>query len=107
MARPLLAEARPELTNELRALLREANEVDLVSQVDSLEIFDRCRCGDSFCATFYTAGKPIGAWGVGHETISLDPEKGMLNLDILNGKIVCIEALYRDEIRDRLLDIFK
>ena len=64
---------------------------------------DRCRCGDDFCATFYTAPKPRGAWGAKHETISLDAENGYLNVDVNNGKIVCVEVLYRDEIRNKLL----
>jgi hypothetical protein len=61
---------------------------------------------DSFCATFYTQPKPKGAYGPGHDSMDLDAEEGMIIVDIVDGNIACVEVLHRDEIRDRLLDIF-
>jgi major membrane immunogen (membrane-anchored lipoprotein) len=103
MSRPLLQDVLPELAEELRTLLEKDGESQLAAQISSLHIVDRCRCGDDFCATFYTAPKPKGAYGAKHETIALDIEDGYLNVDVNDGKIVCVEVLYRDEIRDKLL----
>jgi len=46
-----------------------------------------------------------GAYGPKHRNVALDPKKGMLILDILEERIVGIEILYRDEIRERLLEL--
>src|SRR5438105_661443 len=63
----------PELADELSRLLQEAGHECLARQVPALTIMDRCRCGDEFCATFYTQPKPLGAYGAGHENIELQP----------------------------------
>lgn len=94
-----LGDVAPDLADELRMLLIEAEWPDLAVRVDDLPIVDRCRCGDDFCATFYTAPRPAGAWGSGLYTIPLEARAGMLNLDVLDGKIVCVEVLYRDEVK--------
>ena len=99
---PLLADAIPDLARELEALLVSSGESSLAAQVRGLRIVDRCRCDDSFCATFYTVTRPKGAWGPGHKNISLDCETGMLVLDVVDDKITCVEVLDRDEIRQRL-----
>ena len=85
MAEPLLQEALPEFTDELRALLEKDELIQLVGQVASLRIVDRCRCGEESCASFYTTPKPGGAWGAGHENIVLDAEEGLLVLDTVAG----------------------
>lgn len=89
----------PDLAEELSKLLSAAGRNDLAAQVPNLSIVDRCRCGDDFCASFYTQPKPNGAYGVGHENVALEPERGMIILDVLNGSIAKVEVLYRDEIR--------
>jgi hypothetical protein len=89
----------PDLAAELRALLTDAGERDLAVQVDRLMLVDRCRCGDDFCAMFYTAARPGGAWGVGLRTVALHPESGMINVDVVADKIVAVEVLYRDEVK--------
>ncbi|MEQ1907104.1 MAG: hypothetical protein ABL888_23160, partial [Pirellulaceae bacterium] len=99
---PLLTDAIPELARELEALLAKSGETNLAAQVQQLCIVDRCRCEDSFCATFYTAPRPNGAWGAGHRNISLDCETGMLVLDVVDDKITCVEVLDRNEIRQQL-----
>jgi hypothetical protein len=105
MTAPLLHEAIPELADELKTLLSKNGETDLAGQVSSLRIIDRCRCGDDFCSTIYTASKPEVAWGAGHETIPLDTEEGYMNVDVVNGNIVEIEVLFREQMRNRLLKL--
>jgi hypothetical protein len=94
-----LGEALPEFCDELKSLLLEAGEPQLAEQVSSLQIEDRCRCGDDFCATFYTGSKPEGSYGPQHRNIVLSPVKGMLILDVVADEIKCVEVLYRDELR--------
>lgn len=103
MVQLLLREVLPELAEELAIQFKGEDEPQLAEQVTSLQIVDRCRCGDDFCATFYTAPKPRGAYGEGHETIPLKTENGYLNVDVVSGRIVCVEVLYRDDVRDTLL----
>jgi hypothetical protein len=100
---PLLAEAIPELAVELTALLEEAGEADLAIQVSELRLVDRCRCGDDFCATIYTVPPPQDAWGPGHENVVLNPAQGDLILDVVDRRITCVEVLFRDEVRNRVL----
>lgn len=98
-----LVGALPLLSEELQQLLVQKGESELAAQVPGLAILERCRCGDDFCATFYVQPKPKGAYGPGHRNVSLEPQQGMLILDIVDDKIACVEVLYRDEIRRKLL----
>lgn len=102
----LLREAIPELAEELTTLLEQEGELDLVAQMPSLPLVDRCRCGDDFCATVYSAPPPRGPWGPGHENVELTPKEGYLILDLVDRKIVCVEVLYQDEIRKQVLALF-
>ena len=101
--RKLLVEMFPALSTELQDLLVRQSEPQLAAQVQELSLIERCRCGDDFCGTFYVLPKPTGAYGPGHRNVSLEPERGMLILDVMNDKIAAVEVLYRDEIRQRLL----
>lgn len=103
--RMLLADTLPALAIELRQLLEEQGEPELGAQVPGLVIFDRCRCGDDFCATFYTRPKPKGSFGPGHRNVALTPDKGMLILDVVAGEIACVEVLNRDDVRKKLLAV--
>ena len=94
-----LVEALPAFHDELKSLLLESGEAELAEQVSSLQIVDRCRCGDDFCATFYTGPKPEGSYGPQHRNVVLNPVEGMLILDVVADKIACVEVLYRDEPR--------
>jgi hypothetical protein len=87
----LLKDVLPRLADELVQLLVGAGEHRLAEQVPELRIVDRCRCGDDFCATFYTQSKPHGSHGAGHENVVLEPEHGMLILDVVAGSISCVE----------------
>jgi hypothetical protein len=101
----LVSDEFPELSEELQTLLRSLGEVILAEQVPGLRLLDRCRCGDDFCATIYTQPKPAKAYGPSHRNVPLTPEKGMIILDVVDGKIACVEILYRDEIRSKLLKV--
>ena len=98
-----LADTLPEFAFELRQLLLQTGESQLAAQVPGLVILERCRCGDDFCATFYTQPKPQGSYGPGHRNVALTPKEGMLILDVVSDKIACVEVLYRDEIRRKLV----
>jgi hypothetical protein len=104
--RPLLTETLPEFAAELRQLLTEKGEPDLASQVPTLAILDRCRCGDATCCgTFYTQPKPEGAYGPGHRNLALTPDEGMLILDVVAGEIMCVEVLDREDVRRKLDEV--
>ena len=55
---------------------------------------------------FYVLPKPRGAYGPSHRNVSLEPDRGVLILDIVDEKIAAVEVLYRDEIRQGLLTEF-
>lgn len=101
--RLLLAETLPAFATELQQLLIDKGEHELTAQLPDLVILDHCRCGDNFCATFYTQPKPHGGYGSNHRNVALAPEEGMLILDIVGDKIACVEVLYRDEVREKLI----
>ena len=101
----LLAEALPEFAAEVQKLADRSGDEGLPEQVPTLRIFDRCRCGEDFCATFYTAPPPAQGWGPRHTNVDLDANAGMMVLDLVDGKIVCIEVLNRDDVRGRLLEV--
>jgi hypothetical protein len=103
--RLLLTETLPAFAIEFRQLLEQQGESELAARVSSLKIFERCRCGDDFCATFYTQPKPIGGFGPGHRNVRLIPEEGMLILDVVGEEIACVEILDRPEIREKLLAV--
>jgi hypothetical protein len=98
-----LVEMFPELSTELQQLLTERGESELASQVQELNVVERCRCGDDFCGMFYVLPKPNGVYGPGHRNVALTPKEGMLILDVVANRIAAVEVLYRDEIRQRLL----
>lgn len=99
----LLQDALPDFADELIMLLRNQHESDLAEHGPRLRLVDRCRCGDDFCATLYTAPKPKGAYRLNHESLSLNPSSGQLVLDLVDRKIVCIGILFREDIRSRVL----
>ena len=101
----LFTHAFPQLSQELEQLLEDAGEANLAAQVAELRIVDRCRCGDDFCASFYTRPKPNGAYGPGHRNVALTPTKGMLILDVVAREIACVEVPNRDDVREKLLAV--
>ena len=103
--KPQLAEVLPILAQEIEELLKKQNEPKLAAQVASLTIVDRCRCGEDFCAAFYVEPKPKGAYGPGHRNVDLEPEGGMIILDVVDDRIMQIEVLYRDEVRQAIQNL--
>jgi hypothetical protein len=101
----LLKDVLPGLADELTQLLVVAGQQHLADQVLGLGIVDRCRCGDDFCASFYTLPKPPGSYGAGHNCFDLNAEKGMIILDVVNGGIAHVEILNRDEVRRDLIAV--
>lgn len=99
----LLIELFPELAAELEQLLLEQGESELARQVSKLPVIDRCHCGDDFCGKFYVLPKPKGPYGPGHRNVSLEPEQGMLIVDVVAERIAAVEVLYRDAVRRRLI----
>jgi hypothetical protein len=95
----LVSEVFPEFSAELTNLLAQAGEQQLADSVHTLELVDRCRCEDDFCGSFYTAPKPHGRWGSPHRNVSLQPNKGMLILDVVDEKICMVEVLDRDDVK--------
>ena len=100
-----LAAALPELAEEVRALLEKRGLPELAASVAELPLVDRCRCGDHFCATVFTRAKPSGAWKAGFENLILVPRSGMIILDVVEGRIACIEVLYRNDVRARVMEV--
>jgi hypothetical protein len=103
VTRPPLPTVLPGLAEELSALLAEQGHTGLARQVQDLRVFDRCRCGDDNCATFYTAPPPEGAWGPGHTNVVVEKAKGLVVLDVVHDKIVCVEVLDRSDVMEPLL----
>ena len=97
-----LVDVLPDVAHELHSLLVDAGHDKLAAQVPRLKLHGRCRCGDSFCATFYTAPQPEGSYGPDHRNVVLNPKRGEMILDVVAGQIVCVEILERGEIRARL-----
>jgi hypothetical protein len=98
----VFADALPEFAVELAELLSEEGKPELAAQIGELVLVDRCRCTDDFCSTFYVRPKPLGSYGPNHYTVVLSPKNGMVNVDVTEGKVACIEVLYRDDIQARL-----
>ena len=95
----LLKDAIPWFCEELNLLLVKAGESRLADQVQSLSIVDRCPCRGESCSSFYTAVMPSRGYGPGHRNVVLEPEEGMLILDVVNDVICQIEILDREDIR--------
>ena len=94
-----IGEIFPSLSQELHSLLVAQGEPDLAAQVHNLRIFDRCRCFDDYCATFYTKPKPHGGFGSGHRRVPLASTSGELILDVVDDGIAAVEVFHRDDIR--------
>lgn len=97
---PLVRDVFPALTAELVRLLEEEGERDLALCAHDLRIVGECGCSDDFCQSIRTHPHPPGTpYGPGHRTVLLLPERGMLNLDVIDGRIVYVEILDRPAMR--------
>ena len=105
---PLISESLPAFAAELERALRQDGEPALAAQISSLRIVDRCRCGDDFCATFYTVARPKGAWAdLGqYECTQVEAiDRGMVILDLVDRRIASVEVLSRDDVREKLFSV--
>ncbi|MEE1754436.1 hypothetical protein [Streptomyces sp. SP18CS02] len=93
---PLIRDVFPDLIAELTALLEVEGERELALCAWDLRLVDQCGCGDDFCQSIRTADHPQGQpYGPGHRCVPLLPSKGMLTLDVVDGRIMYIEVLDR------------
>jgi hypothetical protein len=99
MSKLVLRTALPAFASELEESLRDQGRADLASQVARLPLVDRCRCGDHFCATFYTAAEPADGYGPGHANLVVESAKGMIILDLVDDRICCVEVLDRPDVQ--------
>lgn len=94
---PLLREQWPQFATELHAALRVAGEKRLRRAAGRLRVVEMCSCKDDFCQSFRTVPWPAGTpYGPGHRNVCLEPPwPGYLILDVVHGKVVYVEILYR------------
>jgi len=92
----------PAFAAELAELLRNQGRDDLALQIAALPIEDRCRCGEAYCSTFYTAPEPNRAYGAGHANLHVASLEGMIILDLVDDEIRCIEVLDRPDVQAAL-----
>ena len=100
----LLKDALPLVAKELERGFRLEDRHDLADQVSRLKLISRCRCGDDFCATFYT-GNRHGRDGLETEQLVLDVP-GLLSVFVHDGVIREVELLWRDDVREQLNHLF-
>jgi hypothetical protein len=96
----------PGVAHRIARTLRTRGEFELAATVPQLNVVDRCRCGDDFCAMVYTAPPPRHAWGPGHRNLQVEATQGMVILDIVDDRITAVEILYQPEARERVLAAF-
>ncbi len=77
-----------------------SGDFELAERVKELAIFDRCRCGDNFCASFDTVPERTTPYPKGFRVLILRP--GGLHLDVLDNTIVHVEVLFRDDLKARI-----
>jgi hypothetical protein len=94
--RPLLRVVFPDLIAELTALLEAEGEGELAISAWDLRLLGGCDCGEDFCQSVLTADHPRGEpFGEGHRCVALLPSEGMLNLDVVHGRIMYVEIIGR------------
>ena len=101
----LLKDILPDFSKELVLLLNHKNESILAKQIDKLEIKSICNCKEDFCSTFFTSDLKDDLKNFA-QTVDLSPENGIVNVDVIDNKIVSIEVLYREEIKNKLISVF-
>ena len=100
---PLLAEVVPQLTEHLEPLLRERGESVLAEQVAELRVTNVCRCGQPYCGSFWTSEHPLRRWfNRGRQVDLREGLPGEVSLSVVRGRIVYVEVLFWDEVRDAI-----
>ena len=89
----------PAFAAELENLTLSAGRSDLVQQIRSLPVLERCTCGERNCAHFYTAPRPLGSYGAGHTNVMLPSDRGLIVYDVIDDRIVAVEVLDRPDVK--------
>jgi len=95
----ILGDLLPLFAEEIEGLLVKKGERGLAAQIHDLKIIDRCRCPHDYCGSFYTQPKPKGALGKGHRKVEVQPESGIIIFDVIDGRILQINVLFREKVR--------
>jgi hypothetical protein len=103
-SRPLLATVLPEIAEQLRLLLLEKGRDELAAQVQDIRIFDRCRCGVDGCGSFQARPQPGASYADEH--LCVWPHRGMILLNIFDGRIGHVEITSRPDVHDVLAKRF-
>ncbi|MCX4750298.1 hypothetical protein OG455_33115 [Kitasatospora sp. NBC_01287] len=99
---PLLRDVFPDLVAELSALLAAQGERESAITVLDVRLVRECGCASDPCQSLWTADHPAGQpFGAGYRCVPLLTDSGMLNLDVVDGRIVYIEVLDRAPLRRR------
>jgi hypothetical protein len=106
----------PEVIDRIKNLLTESGDLDLAASIDGLQVYDRCRCGQNYCALVLTQPPSNGADGATHRGVVFglgeptDPDTGkrirdtyITSLHVVDEVIVRIEILDDHESRRRLI----
>lgn len=101
---PLLVDVVPELVAEMERELRATGDDDLADQVAGLRMMKSCGCGDDFCASFDTASLPEGPTAKKRYGVPL-PNHHLI-VHVLEGKIIEVEVLFRDDLRPKIREVF-
>jgi hypothetical protein len=88
----------PAFAVELESLTLSVGRGDLVTQIRSLPVLERCTCGERNCAHFYTEPRPLGPYGAGHTNLMLPTDRGLIVYDLVDDRIVAVEVLDRPEV---------
>ena len=100
---PLLQHLVPRFASELAAQLEQLGEAALAEQVGALRVLDHERSG--VAVYMYTAPRPGGPWGPTLRNVELGVRRGMVILDVVDGRIAGVEVLGRGDIRARLREL--
>lgn len=98
-----LSDVLPELTCEIENALRGDGMQAFADQIMTLTLWNRCRCDDPGCATFFASEKPVSD----RQLTRLIPNTyipGLICIQVQDEIIVCIEMLKRPDLKQRLMD---
>jgi hypothetical protein len=94
----------PEFAAEVIKVLMERDEAALTHQVAELWVYDRCRCGDTECATIHTAAD--GAFKSGRTVGSGISNTTLMVIDVSSDEhIIYLETFWYPGFRERLIEL--
>ena len=96
-----LAEALPQLADDLSQGLAALGYEKLAASVNSVDIVDRCRCDHAGCVTFFAVPKGSAPSGEKCNRV-IAPAPGVLCVQYSRQRIIWVEVIGRPEDRERL-----